>query len=406
MVASIGTRISSVVGSSPTSIGGESHARDGCSDRRHVDLRAGTGDPQGDAARRRGRVDVDPLALADERGLVEHDRCRVAIVDRQLDLRDAPLPVDRVGLAQGQMVDRFAHVEHDRLVEHRAPIGDGPARGRVTVDCHDGTVFGQVGERFAVGAGGGGDRPVLDRDRLGVGIVVGEHGQPLVAALVAQHAHIVARLGVAGHVLRAAPVVRSVTVRVGDDHPRRVRDRIAEPVSAGPVISGRVTAERGAVQDQFRTVDHARAGGVDEPVAAAGQHDHVVLRPDRRHRCVDADQRHRGERFTDAGVTDRLFVDDRNDADVRCRLAEPLGREQVGARGTGAGEQVVDDLGPGEAEAVERHVVGHPDRVDAEQAGNRCDRVDVDHTVLEAVVQGEHEVHRRRAAERQQVAGQ
>ncbi len=312
VVASIGTRISSVVGSSPTSI--------------VANPTPPTAAPIGDTsisvpvpvirsvirlAAVVGSMSIRwPSPTSEDSSSTTE--CRVAIVDRQLDLRDAPLPVDRVGLAQGQMVDRFAHVEHDRLVEHRAPIGDGPARGRVTVDCHDGTVFGQVGERFAVGAGGGGDRPVLDRDRLGVGIVVGEHGQPLVAALVAQHAHIVARLGVARHVLRAAPVVRTVTVRVGDDHPRRVRDRIAEPVSAGPVISGRVTAERGAVQDQFRTVDHARAGGVDEPVAAARQHDHVVLRPDRRHRCVDADQRHRGERFTDAGVADRLFVDDRN----------------------------------------------------------------------------------------------
>ena len=128
------------------------------------------------------------------------------IVDGDLDARDAAHPVGGVGLTQRDVVDGFAHLERDELVDRRCPVGDEPAGGEVAVDRHHRAVFGQIGERLAVGAGGRRDRAVLDRHRLGVGIVVVEHGQPLIAALVAQHAPVVARLGVAGHVLRAAPV--------------------------------------------------------------------------------------------------------------------------------------------------------------------------------------------------------
>jgi hypothetical protein len=55
--------------------------------------------------------------------------------------------------------------------------------------------------------------------------------------------------------------------------------------------------------------------------------------------------------------------------------------------------------------AVEREVVGHPDRVGAEEPGDGRDRVGVDGAGLDAVVEGVEQVHRARAPEREQVAG-
>jgi hypothetical protein len=56
-------------------------------------------------------------------------------------------------------------------------------------------------------------------------------------------------------------------------------------------------------------------------------------------------------------------------------------------------------------EAVEGGVTGDPDPVGAEQPGEGCDRRRLDRARLEAVVDGVRQVHRRGAAEREQVAG-
>ena len=79
-----------------------------------------------------------------------------------------------------------------------------------------------------------------------------------------------------------------------------------------------------------------------------------------------------------------------------CRLPEPLGREQAGVRRTAPVSRSSTISGRAQAEAVEGDVVGHPDRVDAEQPGDRGDRAGVDHTVLEAVVERVQQIHRAR----------
>ena len=78
-------------------------------------------------------------------------------------------------------------------------------------------------------------------------------------------------------------------------------------------------------------------------------------------------------------------------------------RRRAGAGHT-VGEEVGDELRARRAEAVERGVAGEPDRVGAEQPGHRCDLGRVDGAGLEAVVERVQEVHRRCAAEREEVA--
>ena len=59
--------------------------------------------------------------------------------------------------------------ELDELADCRCAISNDPRCGRVAVDRHRRAVFGQVCEPLAVSARLGGDRAVLDRDRLKIG---------------------------------------------------------------------------------------------------------------------------------------------------------------------------------------------------------------------------------------------
>ena len=268
---------------------------------------------------------------------------------------------------------------------------------QIAVDGHDGAVLGQIGEQFAVGAGRRRHRSALHGDGLGRRIGGLEHREALVAALVAQDAGLgAARFRVPGDVLRATPMVRPVTVGVGHDQTARLVDQVDQ----------RVALEAGAVEDEFRSIDHPGRRGIDQTGTVTGQHHRIVLHPDRGHGIGDAHEGDGRHGPADAGVAHRLFVDDLDVGRHDGGLTEALGRQQAGIERCLAGEEIVDDLRPGDPEPVERDVVGHPEHVDAEQPSDRRDGGDVDHTVLEAIVEREHEIHRRRAPERQEVTCQ
>ena len=109
-----------------------------------------------------------------------------------------------------------------------------------------------------------------------------------------------------------------------------------------------------------------------------------------------------GDRRTHFRLGQRLLIDHRHVRDVDGGravldgLAEPIaaGGELFGGR-----------LRAGCAEAVEGRVAWQPDRVDAEQAGDRGDGRELCRSDLEAVVESVEEVHRRRGAEGEEVAG-
>ena len=191
---------------------------------------AGGGDGDRDRGRCTGRLDLDSLPDTFERRSVEVDANRGAIIDRQLDRRDRAIQLLAVRLAQRHMVDARLGAEFDELTDCAETVGDGPRGGRVTVDRHDRTTFGKVGERFAVGRRSSDNRTILDRhglrvrvDRVGdVRPVVDrvEDAEALIAALEPQHVGLdVTGLREPGDVLRAAPVVRSVTIGVGHHQP-------------------------------------------------------------------------------------------------------------------------------------------------------------------------------------------
>ena len=92
-------------------------------------------------------------------------------------------------------------------------------------------MLGQIRERLAVGGRSSGDGSRLHRDGL-CGLVGGvEDGEPLVGALEAQHVGVgAARLGEPRDVLRAAPVMGTVAIRVGHDESGRRTQRIDETI--------------------------------------------------------------------------------------------------------------------------------------------------------------------------------
>ncbi len=157
-----------------------------------------------------------------QRRLIEIDALHGSIIDGEVDRGDGAVVGAGIGLAQGDVVDPGIGTEHDELADARGPVGDGPAGRRIAVDRHHRSMLGQIRERLAVGGRGSRDGPRLHRDGLG-GLVSGvEDGEPLVGALEAEHIGVgAARLGESRDVLRAAPVVAAVAIRVGHDESGR-----------------------------------------------------------------------------------------------------------------------------------------------------------------------------------------
>ena len=155
----------------------------------------------------------------------------------------------------------------DRSADHATPSSGRRRR-------HHRAVLRPVGERLAVRrrAGRAPDRP--GRRRSAPRRSIAEHGQALVGRVRAQHVRCgrVVVLGEADDVLRAAPVVGTVAVGVGDD------DLGGRSVGA----SSSPAATR--VADQLVAVEEPGGGGVDEAVAAARDEHDVVLGPHDRHR--------------------------------------------------------------------------------------------------------------------------
>ena len=178
----------------------------------------------------------------------------------------------------------------------------------------------------------------------------------------------------------------ALPVAVGDDH----------DVGGGDGIHELWGGHRGAVADRLLSGDQPGGGGVDDAVSASGQHDDGVGGAHDRLCVGDLDQRDRSDRHPDRRLGQRLLVDHRHGWAVRRgfavvdRNAEPVG--------TGS-EQLVGQLRAWCPEAVECRVTGKPDRVGAEQPGDRGDGGELGDADLEAVVEGVEQVHRRRRTE-------
>ena len=341
-----------------------------------------------------GRLDVDALSGALQRGLIEIDTLHRPIIDREVDRSDGAVLGAGVGLAQRDVVDSGIGAQHDELADGRGPIGDSPAGRRIAVDRHHRSMLGQIRERLAVGGRSSRDGSRLHRDGLGGLVGSVEDGEPLVGALEAQHVGAFGPgLGEPRDILRAAPVVGTVTIRVGHEESRRRTQRIDETI-----------AERGAVADQFGPVDDSRAGGIDDPGAVTGEHDLVGLDPDRRHRIGDSDERDGRDRCADPTVADRLLVDHRPVGLHGRRFTEAHRSKQSCVGSRRRRQEVVDDLRPGEPEAVEGDIARDPDGVDPQESCNGRDAPDVECAVLEAVVECEDEVHGGGTSEREQIA--
>ena len=283
--------------------------------------------------------------------------------------------------------------ELDELADGRRAVSDQPRGRGVAVDRHDRTMLREIGEPFAVAARLDGHRPVLDRDGLQIGGLVVEHRESLVATLESQDVGVVvSRFGESRDVLRTPPVMGPVPIRIGDDVAVQLGD-------------GRVLVDRRVVEHRLGAVEQPAGSGVDDAVAAAGEDHQFVLHPNGGDRVVDGDERDRGDRRADPRVTQRAVVDHRDHRRHDERFAVRNRVDQSGIDRRRRGQLVGDDFGPGELEPVVCHVARHPDGVDAQEAGDSRDRLRFDRVALNAVVEGEQQVHRRRASQWEQVAG-
>ena len=332
----------------------------------------------GDGDRDRPGGDLDELALAGQRLRTEVDVLRRAGQARPADVdgRDHPVRVRALWLQQLQ--DALSGGDGEEVADRVTTIGDHPSRRRVAVDGHRRALLGAVGERLSIAAGLH-DQAVLEcRDRLVVGVGnQAEDRQALVALGDAQHvATVAAGLGEPADILRAAPVVGTVAVGVGDDDNRAVQRLAASEV-------------RGVAQCLV-AAQQAGGGGVEHTIAAAHQHDHPVAGSDDGDRVRDRHEFDGGERRADGRVAQRSLIDHwdvgyvRRGHPVRHRLTEADGLRR---------EQLVNVLRAGRAEAIEGEVVRDPDRVGAQVAGDGRDRVGVERVVLHPVVERVEQVH-------------
>ena len=294
-------------------------------------------------------------------------------------------------LVQRDVVDGLADVEHDALPAGVGPIAHHPGRARITVDRHDRTVLGAVGERLAVRGRSCLHRALLDGDG---GRCAGhtEDWEALVGRIGAQHIGYrrLVVLRESDDVLRAAPMVGAVAVRVGDDDGARRSGRPGDLVAV----------QRAAVAHELLPVEQAGGGGVDDAVTAADEDDGLVLGSDDADSLLDRHQLDGCDGRADPGVGSRLLVDHRDHGLVDDEV--PVRRRRAESRYVP--EQVGDELGSRSAEPVEGGVAAQPDRAGAEQAGDRGQRGRFDGAGLEPVVERVDEVHRRGAAEGEEVA--
>ena len=115
-------------------------------------------------------IQADPLAVGRQRLLVQGDVLGRPTVDADRDRAEVADRSRALRLVQRDVVDGLGHLEPDALALGGGPVGDQPGGALVVlpaVDGHEGSIFGPVGEGLTVGGGGGGDRPLLDGDRLG-----------------------------------------------------------------------------------------------------------------------------------------------------------------------------------------------------------------------------------------------
>ncbi len=290
-------------------------------------------------------------------------------------------------------VDDLVDGEADAFADRVAVVVDAPRRRRIAVDGHDGTVLGSVRERFAVRGGDRRHRSVLDRNRLLVGPRVGaEHLEALIGT--GRHEQVgggATWFGVAADVLRATPVVGLITIRVGHDQRTGVVDG-----------GGQFCAfQRGAVPGQFVARQQPARCRVDQPVARAGHDDRLRRRADHGDRVDDRCESDGRPWRTDRRIDDRGGVGHVDLGDVHEGLTESLdGTEPIDRHRR---QGLVDRLGPGGPEALERGVVRQPDGVGTEQAGDGSDRIRFERAVLDPVVEGEQQVHRCRRSEGEQI---
>ena len=329
-----------------------------------------------------------------ERRLVEIDE---QIGRSRLDTHLCDPAVGGRHLLLHELQTAVGRAQFDLLADRIEAIGDPPRGGEVAVDRHRGAVLGSEGERFAVAGGAHHEPAVEHRHRLLGGVLGGEHGETLIGDVLAQRvARRTAGLGEAGDVLRTAPLVGPVAVGVGDDQHGIVRHGVVADPCGGE--GGQI----GGVDDRLGAVEQSGCGGVDHAVATAGQHHHIGRGAHDRLGSLHRHQLHGRQRGAEVGDGERLLVDHGDVGHVHGGLAVRRRRTESGR---GRTEQRRDDLRAWGAEAVEGQVVGHPDRVDAEQTGDRCDGLGIDRARLEPVVERVQQVHRPGAAEREEVAG-
>ena len=367
----------------------------GETDQGPVDVAGGAagGVAERDANRRRpvGGREADELT-GQQRALVEGHVERLAVVDLDAHRRQVSPGQPVTGLQQGDVVDGAVGRDLEVLA---ARIEHAPCGVRVAVDGHRRAGLRAVGERLAVRRGHGVQRSVLHRDGARVEGGAGEHVEAGVARVRPQRRRLVARLGVPGDVLRRPPLVGAQPVGVGDHQGAGGADRVEQIVAL----------ERGAVADHLVAGDQSRCGQVDQAVAASRHQGLVVGGAHDRHRVAHRHQFDRGDRGEHRRVRQRLLVDHRHLRPVDHRVAVGHRVAEAARRiGGGRGVERTGGLRARRAEAVERHVTGDPHGVGAEQAGDRGDRLGLGPTLLEAVVEGVQQVHRRGRAEGQQVA--
>ncbi len=275
-------------------------------------------------------------------------------------------------------------------------VGDQPRRRRIAVDGHQRAVLGPVGERLAVGRRRARTGPSCTATVGAAPSAVAEHRQPLVGGIVAaaRRARRVVVLGEPDDVLRAAPVVGPVAVGVGDDDRRRragggrsARRRRASRCS-GPARGRRAARRRRRRRGRRRCRRRARR----RPW------------PGSRPRVVDAAP---ARRAGPAAPTRGSDTDCSSTIGTSGRLTtgSPYGTAVPEARDV-AGEEVVR-RSPGAACGSGRRRRRRSPRSCRRRAGGRSGRSIAGSTVpaWKRSSRAYSEVHRRGAAERQQVAG-
>ena len=255
-----------------------------------------------------------------------------------------------------------------QLARRPAPIGDPPRRRRVAVDGHARPVLGPVGERLAVRR-----RPWPAPDRPGTA-TVGRRRRRRSAntgrrSSAGRRGADVRRAGSSSSVkpddvLRAAPVVGPVAVGVGHD------ELVGPSTSASPARR----PQRGACSGRSSSPSSSPAAAAStspSPLPATTTTSSLARMTGTGSSTGTSSTG--GDRSPTRRVGERLLVDHRDVGLVR----PPARRRPTGPPRPAAppANRSSASSGPRRAEAVEGGVAGQPDRVGAEQAGDRGDGV-------------------------------